>query len=44
MINIDFKTLTNEELKELISSAKEELKSRQEAQPKQEVPRVPRLS
>ena len=40
MINIDFKTLTNEELKELISSAKEELKSRQEAQPKQEVPRV----
>lgn len=37
---IDFKTLTNEELKELISSAKEELKSRQEAQPQKQVPRV----
>jgi len=34
---IDFKTLTNEELKELISSAKEELKSRQEAQPQKQV-------
>ena len=36
---IDFKTLTNEELKELISSAKEELKSRENSQPKQELPR-----
>jgi hypothetical protein len=40
MINIEFKTLSDQELRELIVSAKEELKSRQEAQPKQEIPRV----
>lgn len=40
MINIDFKTLTNEELKELISEAKAELRSRENNQPKQELPRV----
>jgi len=37
---IDFKTLTNEELKELISEAKAELSSRENNQPKQELPRV----
>jgi hypothetical protein len=37
---IDFKTLTNEELKELISEAKAELRSRENNQPKQELPRV----
>ena len=37
---IDFKTLTNEELKELISEAKAELRSRENSQPKQELPRV----
>lgn len=37
---IDFKTLTNEELKELISEAKNELRSRENNQPKQELPRV----
>ena len=40
---IDFKTLTNEELKELISEAKAELRSRENNQPKQELPRVLRL-
>ena len=40
---IDFKTLTNEELKELISEAKAELSSRENNQPKQELPRVLRL-
>ena len=37
---IDFKTLNNEELKELISEAKAELRSRENNQPKQELPRV----
>jgi len=40
MINIEFKTLSDQELRELISSAKEELKSRQEAQPQKQIPRV----
>ena len=40
MINIEFKTLSDQDLRELISSAKEELKSRQEAQPQKQVPRV----
>ena len=40
MINIEFKTLSDQELRELISSAKEELKSRQEAQPQKQVQRV----
>jgi len=40
MNSINFKTLSDQELRELISSAKEELKSRQEAQPQKQVPRV----
>ena len=39
-MNINFKTLTNEELRELIASAKAELSSRENNQPKQELPRV----
>ena len=40
MNSINFKTLSDQELRELIASAKEELKSRENSQPKQELPRV----
>ena len=37
---MNIKTLSDQELRELIASAKEELKSRENSQPKQELPRV----
>ena len=40
MNSINFKTLSDQELRELIASAKEELSSRQEAQPQKQIPRV----
>lgn len=43
MNSIELKTLSDQELRELIASAKEELSSRQEAQPQKQIPRVLRL-
>jgi len=40
MNSIELKTLSDQELRELIASAKEELSSRQEAQPQKQIPRV----
>ena len=40
MNSINFKTLSDQELRDLISEAKAELKSRENSQPKQELPRV----
>ena len=40
MNSIELKTLSDQELRELISEAKAELKSRENSQPKQELPRV----
>ena len=40
MNSINFKTLSDQELRELIASAKAELRSRENNQPKQELPRV----
>jgi len=40
MNSIELKTLSDQELRDLISEAKAELKSRENSQPKQELPRV----
>lgn len=40
MNSIELKTLSDQELRDLISEAKAEFKSRENSQPKQELPRV----